>query len=99
MVDPVKEYSRVASRLNGTARRESMVNCLPEGLPYPSSTREKSSGVIHALRVEIDALEKKLQESSKVRHAFSVFILPHHTLHHHAWADMFARSALQLVSV
>lgn len=44
-----------------------MANCLPEGLPFPSSTREQSSGVIHALRVEIDALEKKLQESSKVR--------------------------------
>ncbi|KAL3132082.1 hypothetical protein ABBQ32_008692 [Trebouxia sp. C0010 RCD-2024] len=55
------------ARLNGTARRESMANCLPEGLPYPSSTREQSSGVLHALRVEIDALEKKLQDSSKLR--------------------------------
>lgn len=44
-----------------------MANCLPEGLPFPSSTREGSQGVIQSLRVEIDALEKKLQESSKVR--------------------------------
>ena len=45
-----------------------MANCLPEGLPFPSSTREGSQGVVQSLRVEIDALEKKLQESSKVRH-------------------------------
>ena len=43
-----------------------MANCLPEGLPLPLSTREGAQGVIQSLRVEIDALEKKLQESSKV---------------------------------
>lgn len=49
-----------------------MANCLPEGLPFPSSTREGSQGVIQSLRVEIDALEKKLQESSKVRRLFRI---------------------------
>lgn len=85
-VNPFEQYSHVAYRLNGTARRESMANCLPEGLPYPSSTREQSSGVLHALRVEIDALEKKLQDSSKVRQAFLVLTSLHHTLHH-TWAN------------
>ena len=53
-------------RLNGTARRDSIANCLPEGLPFPSSTREACQGTIQSLRMEVDALEKKLQESSKV---------------------------------
>lgn len=54
-------------RLNGTARRDSIANCLPEGLPFPSSTREACQGTIQSLRMEVDALEKKLQESSKLR--------------------------------
>lgn len=54
-------------RLNGTSRRESMANCLPEGLPFPSSTREASQSNIKTLRMEVDALEKKLQEASKLR--------------------------------
>lgn len=54
-----------------------MANCLPEGLPFPSSTREGSQGVIQSLRVEIDALEKKLQESSKVRCLFMSDVLCH----------------------
>ena len=45
-----------------------MANCLPEGLPFPSSTREASQRTIQSLRMEVDALEKKLQEASKVRH-------------------------------
>ena len=53
-------------RLNGTARRDSIANCLPEGLPFPSSTREACQGTIQSLRMEVDALEKKLQEASKV---------------------------------
>lgn len=53
-------------RLNGTARRDSIANCLPEGLPFPSSTREACQRTIQSLRMEINVLEKKLQDASKV---------------------------------
>ena len=50
-----------------------MANILPEGLPLPSSTREASQSTIQTLRVEVDALEKKLQESSKASKHFAVY--------------------------
>ena len=52
-------------RLNGT-RQDSIANCLPEGLPFPASTKEARQSTIQSLRMDVDGLEKKLQEASKV---------------------------------
>ena len=53
-------------RLNGTAGPGSE-RYLPEGLPLPLSTRQERQAAVHELTVQLDHLEKQLQESSKVR--------------------------------
>ena len=55
-------------RLNGTAGPGSE-RYLPEGLPLPLSTRQERQAAVHELTVQLDQLEKQLQESSKVRSA------------------------------
>lgn len=53
-------------RLNGTAGPGSE-RYLPEGLPLPMSTRQERQAAVRELTVQLDQLEKQLQESSKAR--------------------------------
>ena len=56
-------------RLNGGGRRTTAGNAgldLPYKLPVPIDTRAKRTAAIAQLSRDIDALEQKLQEASKV---------------------------------
>ena len=55
-------------RLNGGGRRaDGLVEGLPEGLQMPRANKEARAAATKALSVEISSLEKRLQDSSKVR--------------------------------
>ena len=59
-------------RLNGGGRRMTAGNAgleLPYKLPVPVDTRPKRTAAIAQLSRDIDALEQKLQEASKVCHS------------------------------
>lgn len=74
-------------RLNGGGRRMTAGNAgldLPYQLPVPIDTRAKRTAAIAQLSRDIDALEQKLQEASKV------CVVPaqpnHHNCAEHVWA-------------
>lgn len=59
-------------RLNGGGTTSTRVG-LPRSLPLPSSTAKQVDVLINTLALELEGLEKKLQEASKVRGTWDCF--------------------------
>ncbi len=84
-------------RLNGGGRRMTAGNAgldLPYQLPVPIDTRGKRTAAIAQLSRDIDALEQKLQEASKVRHIQA----RRYRRAEHVWGRVRARHGIERVS-
>ena len=60
-------------RLNGRGQpldANNLLRGLPGGISLPEPNREARLAAVKALSVDIDTLEKKLQEASKVQQSF-----------------------------
>ena len=84
-------------RLNGGGRRMTAGNAgldLPYKLPVPIDTRGKRTSAIAQLSRDIDALEQKLQEASKVCHIQSGC----HVCTEHVWVTILGYHGRELKS-